>query len=69
MVAVFLGYFLADETLSGRILIASIIIVGSVILINYARMLTTKTQPLQAVPDGDKQSPPFEKGAPTVEGD
>jgi hypothetical protein len=68
MVAVFLGYFLADETLSGRILIASVIIVGSVILINYARMMSTRSQPLQTVPDGSEGSPPFEKGSPFVEG-
>jgi drug/metabolite transporter (DMT)-like permease len=68
MVAVFLGYFLADETLNGRILIASIIIVGSVILINYARMISNRTQRLQAARDGSEQSSQFEKGAPSIEG-
>ena len=57
MVAVFLGYFLAGEELSGRILIASIIIVGSVIIINRARQIKSRTEPLQAVPDGGEQSP------------
>jgi drug/metabolite transporter (DMT)-like permease len=57
MVAVFLGYFLAGEELSGRILIASIIIVGSVIMINRARQIKSRTESLQAVPDGGEQSP------------
>src|SRR5512133_3758235 len=57
MVAVFLGYFLADEALNGRILIASIVIVGSVILINRARMVQAKKESLQAVPDGGDQAP------------
>jgi len=37
LVAVFMGYFLAGETLNARILIATAIIVGSVALINSAR--------------------------------
>ena len=57
MVAVFLGYFLAGEELSGRILIASIIIVGSVIMINRARQIKSGTESLQAVPNGGEQSP------------
>jgi len=57
MVAVFLGYFLAGEELSGRILIASIIIVGSVIMINRARQIKSGTESLQAVLDGGEQSP------------
>jgi len=68
MVAVFLGYFLAGEELSGRILIAAIIIVGSVILINRARMVKSKTEPLQAAPDGGEISPQLEKGSPSTEG-
>jgi drug/metabolite transporter (DMT)-like permease len=51
VVAVFLGYFFAHEPLNGRILIASAIIIGSVIFINSARQAKVKTEPLQAVPD------------------
>lgn len=51
VVAVFLGYFFANELLNGRILIATVIIIGSVILINSARQVKVKTEPLQAVPD------------------
>jgi len=53
VVAVLLGNLLADEPLNGRILIATAIIIGSVIFINSARQVKVKTQPLQAVPDGD----------------
>jgi drug/metabolite transporter (DMT)-like permease len=53
VVAVFLGSLLADEPLNGRILVAAAIIIGSVIVINSARQVKVKTQPLQAVPDGD----------------
>jgi len=55
VVAVLLGSLLADEPLNGRILIAAAIIIGSVVLINSARQVKakTKTEPLQAVPDGD----------------
>jgi drug/metabolite transporter (DMT)-like permease len=53
VVAVFLGNLLADEPLNARILIASAIIIGSVIFINSARQPKLKTESLQAVPDGD----------------
>lgn len=55
IVAVLLGNLLADEPLNGRILIAAAIIIGSVVLINTARHAPAKvkTEPLQAVPDGD----------------
>ena len=53
VVAVLLGNLLADEPLNGRILVAAAIIIGSVIFINSARQLKVKTEPLQAVPDGD----------------
>ena len=55
VVAVLLGSLFADEPLNGRILIAAAIIIGSVVLINSARQVKvkTKTEPLQAVPDGD----------------
>jgi len=44
---------LADEPLNARILVASAIIIGSIIFINSARQIKVKTEPLQAVPDGD----------------
>jgi drug/metabolite transporter (DMT)-like permease len=57
IVAVFLGWLLAGEELNARIAIASAIIIGSVVLINSARQIkprvNAKTEPLQAVPDGD----------------
>jgi drug/metabolite transporter (DMT)-like permease len=57
IVAVFLGWLLANEELNARIAIASTIIVGSVVLINSARQVKpqvkVKTEPLQAVADGD----------------
>jgi drug/metabolite transporter (DMT)-like permease len=55
VVAVLLGSLFADEPLNGRILIAAAIIIGSVVLINSARQVKVKvkTEPLQAVPDGD----------------
>lgn len=55
VVAVLLGSLFADEPLSGRILIAAAIIIGSVVLINSARQaqVKVKAEPLQAVPDGD----------------
>ena len=53
VVAVLLGSLFADELLNGRILIAAAIIIGSVVLINSARLVKVKTEPLQAVADGD----------------
>ena len=55
VVAVLLGSLFADEPLNGRILIAAAIIIGSVVLINSARHAPAKvkTEPLQAVADGD----------------
>jgi drug/metabolite transporter (DMT)-like permease len=53
IVAVLLGWLLAGEVLNARIAVASAIIIGSVILINWARQVKVKTEPLQAVPDGD----------------
>jgi len=53
VVAVFLGNLLADEPLNGRILVSAAIIIGSVVLINSARQVKVKTEPLQAVADGD----------------
>jgi len=54
VVAVFLGWLLANETLNARIALATAIIIGSVILINYARRSKVKTEPLQAVVDGNE---------------
>lgn len=48
IVAVFLGWLLAGEMLNARIAVASAIIIGSVILINWARQVKVKTEPLQS---------------------
>ncbi len=55
VVAVILGWLLANEELNARIAIASAIIIGSVVLINSARQfkLKVKMEPAQAIPDGD----------------
>ena len=42
MVAVFLGAWLANETLNGRILMAALIIIGSVMLINQSKSSKVK---------------------------
>lgn len=47
VVAVFLGWLLANEELNARIGIASAIIIGSVIFINWARQLKAKQQTMQ----------------------
>lgn len=49
LVAVFLGAWLANEELNTRILIAGIIIIGSVVLIN-------QTKPVKKVPEQEKQN-------------
>jgi drug/metabolite transporter (DMT)-like permease len=54
VVAVFLGWLFAGELLNSRIAIATAIIIGSVILINYARQTKVKTEPLQAAAGGDE---------------
>ncbi|HSG45562.1 MAG TPA: EamA family transporter [Anaerolineales bacterium] len=54
VVAVFLGWLLAGELLNARIALATAIIIGSVILINYARQTKGKPKPLQAVAGGEK---------------
>ncbi len=51
VVAVLLGSWLAQEPLNGRIAVAAAIIIGSVILINSARLVKPKIEPLQAVAD------------------
>jgi len=50
VVAVFLGWLLAGEALNARIAVASVIIIGSVILINLGRQASTKKETIQAVP-------------------
>lgn len=47
VVAVFLGWMFANEILNTRIAIATAIIIGSVILTNYARKAKVKTEPLR----------------------
>lgn len=51
VVAVFLGWLLANEDLNARIGIASAIIIGSVIFINWARQLKARATSLQPVPE------------------
>ncbi len=50
VVAVFLGWLLAGEELNGRIGIAAAIIVGSVILINWARQVSVGKEAKEVVP-------------------
>jgi drug/metabolite transporter (DMT)-like permease len=49
-VAVFLGWLLADEALNARIGIAAAIIVGAVILINWARQVSVRKEAKEVVP-------------------
>lgn len=49
VVAVFLGWLLASEELNARIGVASAIIIGSVIFINWARQLKAKEKSMQIV--------------------
>jgi len=53
VVAVFLGWLFANEELNARIAVASAIIIGSVIFINYARQAKVKTEPLQSAVGGE----------------
>jgi drug/metabolite transporter (DMT)-like permease len=50
VVAVFLGWLLADEVLNARIVAASAIIIGSVIMIHFARRKSERKEALQVVP-------------------
>ena len=50
VVAVFLGWLLANEDVDARMVVASVIIIGSVILINYARQLGAKKAKEEVVP-------------------
>jgi drug/metabolite transporter (DMT)-like permease len=51
VVAVFLGWLLANEELNARIILASAVIIGSVIFINYARQLSGRKAEEQLVPE------------------
>jgi len=51
VVAVFLGWLLAGEALNARIAIASVIIIGSVFIINYARQVANKQTARAVVPE------------------
>jgi drug/metabolite transporter (DMT)-like permease len=53
VVAVFLGWLLANEELNARIAVASAIIIGAVIMINYARQIAVKKEreEVMAVPE------------------
>jgi len=48
LVAVFLGAWLANETLNARILVAALIIIGSVVLINQTKRKPKKLEPKPA---------------------
>ena len=48
LVAVFLGAWLAGETLNARILVAGIVIIGSVVLINQTKSKPKGLKPKQA---------------------
>jgi drug/metabolite transporter (DMT)-like permease len=48
LVAVFLGAWLANETLNARILVAAVIIIGSVMLINQTKRKPKRVKPKQA---------------------
>ena len=50
VVAVLLGWMLAGELLTTRIALASAIIIGSVILINWARQISAKKEVMTAIP-------------------
>lgn len=51
VVAVFLGWLLANEELNARIAVASAIIIGAVIMINLSRHVATKKEQELAVPE------------------
>jgi len=51
VVAVFLGWIFANEVVNSRMAVASAIIIGSVIFINYARQLSSKNAVRQAIPE------------------
>lgn len=50
VVAVFLGWLFAGEELNARTVVASAIIIGSVVLINYARQVSAGSEAQPAIP-------------------
>ena len=50
VVAVFLGWLLAGEELNARIAAASAIIIGSVVLINWARQASVRKEAMDVIP-------------------
>lgn len=50
VVAVFLGWLFAGEELNARIAVASTIIIGSVILINWTKQASGKKKSAQVIP-------------------
>jgi drug/metabolite transporter (DMT)-like permease len=50
VVAVFLGWLFAGEALNGRIAVATAIIIGSVILINWARQVSARKEAMPVIP-------------------
>ena len=61
LVAVFLGAWLADETLNARILVAGLVIIGSVVLINQSKPGKTKPVKWEAVRAGAAEGNPGEE--------
>jgi drug/metabolite transporter (DMT)-like permease len=55
LVAVFLGAWLANEILNTRILIAALVIIGSVVLINQTRRKPRSIKSEEVQPETDKQ--------------
>ena len=53
LVAVFLGAWLADETLNARILVAGLVIIGSVVLINRTKSKKTDLKQEEAPSPAD----------------
>jgi len=49
LVAVFLGWLLANEPLTGRVLVAAVIIVGGVVLVTFRRRISAPTGPVGAL--------------------
>jgi drug/metabolite transporter (DMT)-like permease len=49
-VAVFLGAWLADEAINARILVAGLVIIGSVILINQTKSTKARVKQEEAEP-------------------
>ncbi len=50
VVAVFLGWLLADETLNARVAVASAVIIGAVAIINFSKKVKTVSKNEMAIP-------------------